>query len=196
MATVIEDIHDFWFGPLDGAGLADESRHKLWFSAGEDTDTALQARFGHPVEQALAGELDHWARTDAGLIALVLLLDQFPRNIHRGTARAFAGDERALALARGAIAAGRHRQLPAIHRVFLYLPLEHSEQLAAQEDCLRLFRELEREIGCEQIAGFTRYAQAHRDVIARFGRFPHRNKILGRESTPEELDHLARHGGF
>ena len=196
MQGAIEDIHDYWFGPLDAAGMARPEQHKLWFSASDATDADLRQRFGALVERALAGELQGWAGADAGLVARVLLLDQFTRNIFRDTPRAFAGDPQALALARETVASGRHRRLPAIHRVFLYLPLEHCEDLATQDECLRLFAELEQVAGSEQIAGFTRYARAHREVIAQFGRFPHRNAILGRESTPDELEHLARHGGF
>ena len=196
MQVAIQDIHDYWFGPLDAAGMAGADRNKLWFSASEAVDADLRRRFGALVERALGGELQPWGNDDAGLVALVLLLDQFTRNLFRGTPRAFAGDQRALALARKTIAAGRHRRLPAIHRVFLYLPLEHCEDLATQDECLRLFAALERDAGSESVAGFTRYARAHREVIAQFGRFPHRNAILGRESTPAELEHLARHGGF
>lgn len=196
MRSEIDDIHQFWFGRLDEAGMAEPQQQKLWFSANDAIDDALRQRFGALVERALAGELQEWADHDTGLIALVLLLDQFTRNIFRGTARAFAGDPTALVLARDAIAAGRHQQLPAIHRVFLYLPLEHSEDLAAQDECLRLFRELQQAADSDQVAGFTRYALAHREIIAQFGRFPHRNAILDRESTPEELEHLAQHGGF
>jgi len=192
----IQDIHAYWFGPLDGDGLAAAAQHKLWFGAGAATDAELRRHFGALVDSALQGELDHWAGDDAGLVALVLLLDQFTRNIFRGTARAFDGDTRALALALAAVADGRHRRLPAIHRVFLYLPLEHCEQLDRQNECVRLFEELQAENGREGIADFTRYALAHREVIARFGRFPHRNAVLGRTSTAAELAHLARHGGF
>jgi uncharacterized protein (DUF924 family) len=196
MQAAIHDILAFWFGPLDATGMARPEQHKLWFSASDAVDADLRQRFGALVERALAGELQAWADDDAGLVALVLLLDQFTRNIFRGTPRAFGGDPQALALARETVAAGRHRQLPAIHRVFLYLPLEHCEDLATQDQCLRLFAELERDTNDESIAGFQRYAVAHREVIAQFGRFPHRNAILGRESTPQELEHLAHHGGF
>jgi len=99
-------------------------------------------------------------------------------------------------VARGAIEQGKHLQLPLIHRVFLYLPLEHTEDLATQEQCLSLYQEMAEATGLEQMEGFARYAKAHRDVIAQLGRFPHRNALLGRDSTPAEQDHLATHGGF
>jgi len=196
MHTDIEQIHRFWFGALDEQGFPATSRNKLWFQASDATDAEIRQRFGPLVTRALAGELDHWAAEDAGLVALLLALDQFTRNIYRGNPAAFAGDPAALALAQRAIAAGRHYALPSIHRVFLYLPLEHCENLAVQEECVRLFAELADTAGAERIEEFARFATAHRDVIARFGRFPHRNSILGRDSTAEELAYLEIHGGF
>lgn len=196
MTPDIAAIHQFWFGPLDAAGLAAPAQERLWFSGGAEFDAAVAARFGGLVPRGLAGEFDHWAADDRGLIALVLLLDQFTRNVFRGTPGAFAGDGKALAAAQTAIADGRHRALPAIHRVFLYLPLEHCEDLAVQEQSVRLFTELAGSSGARATGDFLRYAVAHRDVIARFGRFPHRNAILGRSSNPDELGHMAAHGGF
>lgn len=196
MLTAVNDIHEFWFGPLDKTGMPGPEQQKMWFNASDETDASLRQRFAPLVTAALVEELDDWASDDAGLIALVLLLDQFTRNIHRGAPLAFAGDPQALALSREAIAAGRDQRLPAIHRVFLYLPLEHSEDIAVQEECVSLFARLERDTGSQQVADFSRYAVAHRAVIARFGRFPHRNAILGRESTAAELVHLQQHGGF
>lgn len=196
MDSPVEAIHDFWFGPLDETGLCADDRNALWFKGDEKNDDRLREHFGELVTRALADELDHWAGSDPGLIALVLLLDQFTRSLHRGTAKAFAGDERALGLAQHCIETGHYQRLPAIHQVFLYMPLEHCEDPEVQEECVTLFEELAVVTGSEAIAGFTRYAVAHRDVIAQFGRFPHRNALLGRESTPEELDYLAKHGGF
>jgi len=196
MTEAIDEIHAFWFGELDETGLCVADRNPLWFNSSVQTDETCRARFGHWVEQALAGELDGWVDTDNGLIALVILLDQFTRNIYRGTPLAFAGDPKILALALHTIATGHHQRLPAIHQVFLYLPLEHSEDMQVAEECVSLFQELAAITGNQQIASFTRYAVAHRDVIAQFGRFPHRNAILGRESSPEELAYLEQHGGF
>ena len=146
--------------------------------------------------RALAGELDNWLELDRGRVALILLLDQFTRNIYRDTPAAFSGDTPALTLAREAIAAGQHQRLPAIHQVFLGMPLEHAEDLEAQEACVALFAELESLTGEPALTDFRQYAEAHRDVIAHFGRFPHRNPILGRESTDAELAWLREHGGF
>lgn len=196
MTNTIEAIHHFWFGELDDDGLCISDRNSRWFGADPDTDATCRGQFGDSLERALEGELDQWADSDRGLVALIVLLDQFSRNIHRGTARAFAGDDRALALAAAAIDSGRHLRLPAIHRVFLYLPLEHREDLETQDRCVALFRELEDTTEDAMFAGFTRYAVAHRDVIAQFGRFPHRNALLGRTSSPEELAYMEQHGGF
>ena len=196
MPDDIADILHFWFGELDEAGLAAADRHRLWFSASPAIDVTIRERFGDRVGLAAAGKLADWAERDDGLVALILLLDQFTRNICRGTPAAFAGDERALELAQRAIESGRYQRLPAIHQVFLYLPLEHCEDLDTQHECVALFEVLAEVTGDPGITDFGRYAAAHRDVIARFGRFPHRNAILGRQSTPEERDYLKQHGGF
>jgi len=194
--AIIDAIHSYWFGTLDDTGLSDTDHRRLWFSASDATDDYLRQHFGAALAQALAGKHDDWIETDRGLIALIVLLDQFSRNIHRGSAAAFAGDPAALALAQQAIASGRYQRLPAIHQVFLYLPLEHCEDLDVQEECVALFEELAGVTGSEELADFSRYAVAHRDVIAQFGRFPHRNAILGRTSTARELAYLEQHGGF
>ncbi len=196
MDADIDTLLRFWFGPLDARGLCRESRNRLWFGGDSSTDQQCRAQFTELLTRARRGELMHWADNDEGLVALVVLLDQMSRNIHRGTPDAFAADGAALALAQAAIDGGRDRQLPPIHRVFLYLPLEHCENLQVQERCVALFQALSSETGDEQIKDFCRYALAHRDVIARFGRFPHRNRILGRDTTMEEHQYLEKHGGF
>lgn len=196
MTAIIEEIHEFWFGELDANGRCVSDRHALWFGASDATDASCRDRFGAALALALEGKLDDWAQTDRGLVALIVLLDQFSRNIHRGTAQAFAGDARALSMSQAAINSGRHLRLPVIHRVFLYLPLEHCENLAVQEQCVALFEELAQLTGLPQFAGFARYAAAHREVIASFGRFPHRNAALGRTSSAAELAHIEQHGGF
>jgi uncharacterized protein (DUF924 family) len=195
----ISALHRFWFGPLDSNGMPGSDRNSFWYGGGAETDAACREEFGAELEAALAGRRDHWPDTDDGLVALALLLDQFTRNIYRGTPRAFSGDDRALALARAAVAEGRDRHLPTIHRVFLYTPFEHAENLPAQEEGVALFERLLEECPAkarDAVANFHRYMLAHRDVIARFGRFPHRNAILGRESSQDELAHLEKHGGF
>ncbi len=197
--TLIDDVLEFWFGELDHAGMPAEDRNKLWFQASESTDSEIRHQFGDAVEAAVAGQLDHWSAGTQGLAALIVLLDQFTRNIYRGTASAFAGDDGALALARGAVASGTDRNMPAIHRVFLYIPFEHAEDLAAQEQGIARFDALLDDChpdAREAVEGFRRYMVAHRDVVAQFGRFPHRNSILGRASTADEQAHLDKHGGF
>lgn len=195
----IQRILDFWFHELDADGMCSREQQKLWYNPPAGTDEGIRERFGEDVEAALAGELDHWAASRDGLVALLILLDQLTRNIYRGTPAAFGGDEKALALATTAVRAGTDRGLPIVHRVFLYTPFEHAEDLAAQHRGVQCFAQLLEDAPAgarERIADFQRYMLAHRDVIEQFGRFPHRNAILGRASTPEELAHLETHGGF
>jgi len=196
MTDDIDNIHAFWFGELDEDGLPDPEQDRLWFIKRAETDSLIAERYTRLLEQAAGGKLDDWADTDSGLIALIVLLDQFSRNIHRDSPEAFAADHRALAIALAAIDAGRDMALPLIHRVFLYLPLEHAEDLAVQDRCVALFESLTEKNDSPRVRGFVEYAHAHRDVIAHFGRFPHRNNLLGRETTAEELAYLKEHGGF
>lgn len=195
-----EEVWDFWFGELDSFGLADAEHGKMWFVKSERTDEIIRARFAEDVVAAGEGRLDHWAETATGRLALILLLDQMTRNIYRGKAESFARDGKALQLALDGLDRGHDRELPRAARVFMYLPLEHAEDLALQERCVALFDALVEEAPAqihEQMENYRSYAVAHRDVIARFGRFPHRNAILGRENTPEEADYLAQPGaGF
>jgi uncharacterized protein (DUF924 family) len=195
----IAQILRFWFGELDKDGMCEPARNTLWFQSTEAGDSYIRENFGPAVSQALKGELDHWAKDGEGLVALVLLLDQFTRNIYRGTATAFAGDPAALRLAETARGTRVDQELPAIYRVFLYVPFEHCEDLASQQDGIACFDGLLTNCASaarQRIEGFRQYAVAHRDVIARFGRFPHRNAILGRATNDEEGEHLQTHGGF
>jgi len=196
MEQTVQDILQFWFGELDQAGMCTEAIERRWFVKDAQLDQQISQQFGALVEQAINGDLDWWARSNDGLIALVLLLDQFTRNIFRDKPQAFSGDQRALACVREAVAAGRDKQLPRIHRVFLYIPYEHSEDLAAQNEGVALLELLATECSDPRIERFLDYAVAHRDIIARFGRFPHRNRILGRDSNQQEQEHLREHGGF
>lgn len=159
-----------------------------WFLADPAFDEQVRVRFLETYEAGLRGELDHWERSAYGSFALVILLDQFPRNMFRGTPKAFASDEKAKSIADRAIAAGRDKAVdPEVH-TFFYMPFMHSESLADQERCVALMAASGKQ---ENI----KYAEIHRDAIARFGRFPHRNEILGRKSTPEEAAYLEG-GGF
>ena len=191
--TSYQDLLDFWFADLATPAKA----MKLWFTADPELDATLQTRFGGLLAEAEAGGLRDWETNPDGLLALVVLLDQFSRNCHRGSGKAFANDERARILAQRARAAGWDQAMLPLERLFLYLPFEHSEDLADQELSVSLFAELQKVAPPEQnaiFAGIYDYALRHRDVIARFGRFPHRNERLGRTSTPVELSFLAEPG--
>lgn len=189
MSIAPADVLEFWFGAPGSPQFG--RAHDFWFTKSAETDALIRSRFAPTVEAALRGDLRHWADGDArGALALVLLLDQFTRNIHRDSARAFAGDDAALAVARRLVADGRHLQLSPIERWFAYLPYEHSERIDDQRESLRLFGELAQEGMGEPLV----WAQKHHDVIARFGRYPHRNELLGRESTAEEIEFLRQPG--
>jgi len=182
-------VLDFWFGPID------ETR-TVWFRQSDAFDAEIAQRFGALVEAALRSELSAWQATPQGSLATLLLLDQFTRNIFRGTPRAFAGDAQALALARQLVAAGQDQALPPLRRWFAYLPFEHAEDLAQQDEGVRLFSALAAESPAyaQTLASALDYAERHRAVIRRFGRFPHRNEILARASTPEEIEFLKQPG--
>jgi uncharacterized protein (DUF924 family) len=192
------DVLDFWFGGVQADPSRLQQRMQLWFGGGtEDSsgllDRGIAARFAGHMQARRRGELDAWAATAKGRLALLLLTDQFPRNVHRGRPAAFADDPAARELCVAGIEIGHDLELAPLERMFFYLPLEHSESLEDQDRCVALMRALERDAprGQEQaFAGFTRYALAHRDIVARFGRFPHRNRILGRSDTPEERAYL------
>lgn len=185
-------VLDFWFLPAGQPGH-DVFRPE-WFRKDPAFDAAIRERFGALAEQALAGGLVDWDATADGALARILLLDQFPRNLFRGTALAFAGDAAALALAESLVASGRDKNLPPIRRWFVFLPFEHSESLLNQERAVALFAGLRREAQDPAFEAAYDYAVRHRDVIERFGRFPHRNAALGRASTPEEQAFLKLPG--
>jgi uncharacterized protein (DUF924 family) len=180
-----QQVLDFWFGPAPHAARGE------WFRKDPAFDAAIRARFGDAVEAAIAGAHGDWAETPHGALARVLLLDQFTRNIYRDTPRAFAGDALALATAAGAIDAGLDRSLDRFERSFLYLPFEHAEDGAMQERSLALFSRLAQETG-ETSA--LEWAEKHAAIVRRFGRYPHRNEILGRASTAEEIAFLQEPG--
>jgi uncharacterized protein (DUF924 family) len=186
-----DEILDFWFAPR---GSAEHGRtRELWFRKDAAVDQSIRARFGAAVETALAGGFGEWT-TPRGALARVLLLDQFTRNIYRQTPRAFAGDILALGISRAAVANRDDQALMAVERWFLYMPFEHAEDPAAQETSLQLFARLRDETGLFEP---VMWAERHAAVIRRFGRYPHRNGILGRESTAEEIEYLATDGrGF
>jgi uncharacterized protein (DUF924 family) len=170
-----------WFGPVP-------AWREIWFLADPTFDEELRSQFGALLPQATSGALDAWGNRAAGAVALCLLLDQFPRNLHRGTARAYATNGKARALAGSALARGLDQAVPALWRQFLYLPFMHSEDLDDQERSVALHAGLGSE---DWAAECHMYALRHRAVIARFGRYPSRNRALGRASTAEELAFLA-----
>jgi uncharacterized protein (DUF924 family) len=189
MQVAVEDVLSFWFGEPAQDAAALGSKQKRWFMGGPDFDREIRERFAPTVERALAGDLDDWASTVRGRLALILVLDQFPRNIFRDTPRAFAGDARAQKLAVEALDAGLDRELGFEERMFLKLPLAHAEDLALQERSVVETDKVMGEVAEWQrplFARGTEQARKYREVIARFGRFPHRNAALGRTSTPEE----------
>jgi uncharacterized protein (DUF924 family) len=176
-AMIPADVLEFWFG----------QDRKRWFEKNPDFDEEIRSRFLPLVEKASQGGLAAWSREARACLALVIVLDQFPRNLFRGSARAFAADPLARAAAREILARGWDRSYTDDERMFVYLPFEHSEELADQELSMRLF---------EGNANFE-WARKHWEIIRRFGRFPHRNAALGRESTPEEIEFLKQPGsGF
>ena len=184
-------VLDFWFGEPASSrfGQAWDS----WFSGDDAFDAQLRERFGATLASARRGEYDAWQSTPLGTLALIVVLDQFSRNIHRGTSDAFAGDARAVDAARNMVATRADRTLPTPHhRAFAYLPFEHDESRESQETSVRLFNELADE--SKEAAGYLGYARQHAVIIERFGRFPHRNAVLGRESSDEERAFLREPG--
>ncbi len=172
------DVLDFWFA----AG------EEKWFAKDDEFDADIAARFGDAHEAAKKGAFDHWAETPQGALALIILLDQFSRNLFRGSPLSFAADEKALALANDAVARGLDMEMPGAVRHWFYLPFEHSEDMADQMRCIEL---------CQRsgLDESVKWAKVHADIIARFGRFPHRNAVLGRQTTPDEQAFLDG-GGF
>lgn len=183
MRDIKQEILHFWF---------EETPPALWFQKNEEFDRQIRDRFLSAYKLAADGVCDPWRDSAEGCLALCVVLDQFPRNMFRGTPEAFATDARALNIARFAVSRGFDQTVPFERRRFMYLPFEHSEDMADQERSVALFKAME---GQDKLA--YDYALRHYDVIARYGRFPHRNAILGRKNTPEEEEYLAQPGaGF
>lgn len=189
-------VLEFWFGDSNDPENV-KKRGKLWFAATPEEDEMIRERFGALHARARAGELDHWTGSPQTTLALVVLLDQFTRNLYRGSASAFANDARVLAISRSAIERGDDRALAPVERAFLYMPFQHSEDPDDQERSLQLYQSLleESPTSLKSFAENTRdYAALHRDIVARFGRFPHRNALLGRASTEAEEKYLDEGG--
>ncbi len=185
MDTQAQAVLDFWFGQPPALAPRQE-----WFKKDAAFDTQITQRFGGLIEEALAGGLLDWLQSGPAALARTLLLDQFTRNTFRGTARAFAGDAQALEGARILVARAWHMALTPLQRWFAYLPFEHSEELAAQHEGMRLFDALAAEH--PDMADAREWALKHFVIIERFGRYPHRNALLGRHSTPEEVAFLQQ----
>ncbi len=173
-----QQVLTFWF---------DELSESQWFAKSDKLDDDIRTRFGSVHRQAMAGNLDHWAEDDAGALALVIVLDQFSRNIYRDTPQAFAADDKALRIADSLVQSGRDKNLSDAQRSFLYMPYMHSEDPEVHQRAVALYSELGRAKNLE-------YEKRHKAIIDRFGRYPHRNEILGRESTAEEKAFLQTPG--
>jgi uncharacterized protein (DUF924 family) len=186
--TLVNDILGFWFG---APGTATHGTFReIWFRKDAQFDESIRRHFLGAVDEAAQGKLDGLVGDAEGALALMLLLDQFPRNLFRGTARAFAADPKARQIADAALARGFDQMRSTIERTFFYLPFEHSENLADQERSVELYRRLAQDEPSREDA--LDYAVRHLDIIKRFGRFPHRNQALGRESTEDEVDFLKQ----
>lgn len=198
-SNTIESVLSFWFGNDPDGDIAATAKGKeaLWWGGNRETDTLIRQRFGDLHAQAMRGDLDTWLDTPRGRLALIIVVDQFSRNIHRATPGAFAQDALARRLCVDGLAAGIDQQLGLLERVFFYLPLEHSENRADQARSVDVYASLTRaapEALRELFEEYEKFAVDHRRVVDRFGRFPHRNAILGRVSTSEEEDFLKQPG--
>jgi uncharacterized protein (DUF924 family) len=189
-----EDVLEFWFADAATGPEAIARRNRVWFSGDEPFDRECSERFSATLAAAARGELDHWKESPHGRLALIVLLDQLSRNIHRGTAAAYRQDARALAACREGIECGHDLELSVIERRFFYMPMEHAEDRDVQTLSVQTFEALAeeaREELREQLEATAGHARQHRDIVERFGRFPHRNAVLGRDCTADEEAYLA-----
>lgn len=189
-----EDVLDFWFADATSSAEAIERRNRVWFRGGPEFDRECTERFATTLAAAARGELNHWKESPRGRLALIVLLDQFSRNVYRGTAAAFAQDDRALAACREGIDIGHDKDLAPIERRFFYMPLEHAEDRDVQVQAIRQFEALADEAPQELrklLDAGVCHARQHKDIVDTFQRFPHRNAVLGRENTPAEEAYLA-----
>lgn len=188
-----EEILDFWIGPLGPEGLGNGKRVERWFKPDPELDRQLKDRFESELVAARSGERDDWLASPRGRLAMVVLLDQFSRNIYRGTPEMFASDDRALQVARSALDRGDDGEHRLEERVFLLMPLMHAEDMSSQNECVRRFEHLHANAGGaakNTLGNMLYFARRHREIIERFGRYPHRNVILGRTTTAEEAEFL------
>ena len=189
----VDQILAFWFpdGPLDAATL--KTANRRWFGVSRQQDDLIKTRFGELLEQALDGLLDRWTERPRGRLALILLLDQFCRNVNRGTVLAFVGDHKARSVCLEGLDCQADQSLEPLQRVFFYMPLQHSENLADQERAEALYAALAAQAQPQleyTLNNCTDFARLHRDIVLQFGRFPHRNQLLGRSNTTAEQEYL------
>ncbi|RMF15762.1 MAG: DUF924 domain-containing protein [Gammaproteobacteria bacterium] len=192
-----EELLQYWFGELDSDGVPPEMNRQAWFTPSRTRDAEIRRRFMGMVTLAEEGGLDHWSESPHGTLAALLLLDQFPRQIYRGMSLAFGSDAHARRWMRQGLERSQDVMLPLIMRAFFYMPLQHSERLTDQEEAVALYDQLVHQSEGrlrDVLSGFLSFARQHRDIIAQFGRFPHRNKVLGRPETEAERAWLAASG--
>ena len=192
---LLHDIHYFWFGNMaNKTDAPTEEQLKFWFGFSQDVDKEITEKYSDLLEAALRGDLDEWRDSPQGSLVLIIILDQFSRQIHRKTERAFAYDSKAFEIAHATVAAGYDRDMHFCEKIFCYLPYEHREDEQVQNKSVSLYRGLLDKSSREQyeVANLSlKMARDHLTIISRFGRFPHRNEVLGRRSTEEETKYLA-----
>lgn len=192
-----QQILSYWFGDVVDQPELMQQKLAFWYGKNDDVDNDIRQQFGEHVERASQGDYDDWQKTAEGRLALIILLDQFTRNIYRNTSEVYAADAKALQIAMQGIELGHDQQLQPIHRVFMYMPLEHAEDKLIQQRCVELFEQLANSVPDSQhklYLNFLDYAIKHQEVVDRFGRFPHRNKLLNRQSTQQEQEFLQQPG--
>ena len=190
----IDAVISFWFQDKELTAPQIDGRMDVWFGEDPVFDQEIESQFVTDVDQASAGQLDHWAHTPRGRLALIILLDQFRRNIYRGTPGAYAEDKRALKLCVEGAMEKKDKGLPAIQRVFFYMPLQHAESRKVQAKSIAIYNRLAEAVSptyAETFLTIAQFAELHRDIVEQFGRFPHRNALLNRPNTPEEEEYLA-----
>jgi len=193
----IDAVLSFWFKEHALSAPQIDRRMEIWFSEDAVFDHEIEKEFADDVAKACKGELDHWASKSHGRLALIILIDQFRRNIHRNTAKAFSKDQLALKLCVQGAMEKKDKGLTPIQRVFFYMPLQHAESAKVQAKAVALYNRLAESVSKtyqETFLTVAQFAELHKDIIDQFGRFPHRNKLLGRENTPEEDEYLAGDG--
>ncbi|MEO1582206.1 MAG: DUF924 family protein [Pseudomonadota bacterium] len=191
--SITEDVLALWFSAREHDAPGIDARMEFWFGEDPELDIQIRHKFGKLISDASEGKLNRWGETAEGRLALILLIDQFRRNIYRGKPEAFALDREALKLCVEGAIAGHDKELPPLKRAFFYMPMQHVESRKVQEKSVAVFRSLAESVSGTELdtfETFADFAELHRDIIAQFGRFPHRNAILGRESTELEREYL------